>query len=285
MQKWFSHTPAYLFHPPAKPAAVRAPGGINPASYLPKELTLFQEPSSRKALLFFDYDGTLTPIVKKPEDAVLAKQMRTLIQKLVRRHIVAIVTGRPYAAIRRFISMPGLYYICNHGYEIHGPGISRTLPALRPYRNIIRSCRSRCATLRAAFPGMRIESKPFSVAVHYRTIVRSSHIPALERAVMHITDEFSGLSILRGKKVYELLPRLNWNKGQAIYWFLEELLLKQNRIPIVYAGDDLTDEYAFRALRTKGMSILIAPTAKKSAAHYRLRSPHELYRLCRRLLP
>jgi len=81
---------------------------------------------------------------------------------------------------------------------------------------------------------------------------------------------------LKGKKVIEFLPNIEWNKGKAVLWILNALRLDWYNSKIFYLGDDTTDEDAFRILRTRGISILIAEKAKISAADFRLSSPEEV---------
>ena len=74
----------------------------------------------------------------------------------------------------------------------------------------------------------------------------------------------------------EFLPNIEWNKGKAVLWILNALKLDWSEHQIFYLGDDTTDEDAFRILRTRGTSILIAEKAQKSAADFRLSSPEEV---------
>ena len=81
---------------------------------------------------------------------------------------------------------------------------------------------------------------------------------------------------MKGKKVIEILPNIEWNKGKAVLWIMNVLGLSWSDHKVFYLGDDTTDEDAFRVLRTRGTSILVAEKTKKSAADYRLSSPEEV---------
>jgi trehalose-phosphatase len=79
-----------------------------------------------------------------------------------------------------------------------------------------------------------------------------------------------------GKKVYELLPDIDWNKGKAMLWLLETLGLEgRNALPI-YIGDDRTDEDAFRVLEQRGIGILVSEQSPPTAARYSLKNPAEV---------
>jgi len=81
-----------------------------------------------------------------------------------------------------------------------------------------------------------------------------------------------------GKKVYELLPDIDWNKGKAVLWLLETLGLEGWNVLPIYIGDDRTDEDAFRALEKPGVGILVSDRAQETSANYTLRNPEEVER-------
>jgi trehalose-phosphatase len=86
-----------------------------------------------------------------------------------------------------------------------------------------------------------------------------------------------------GKKVYELLPDIDWDKGKAVLWLLEALGLKSENVRPIYIGDDTTDEDAFRALENRGIGIVVSEQSQPTAATYALRDPHEVEQLLREL--
>jgi alpha,alpha-trehalase len=87
-----------------------------------------------------------------------------------------------------------------------------------------------------------------------------------------------------GKKVYELLPDVDWNKGKAVLWLLETLGLEgRNALPI-YIGDDRTDEDAFLALKKRGVAILVSEDPQVTAANYWLNNPEEVERFLGELI-
>jgi len=124
-------------------------------------------------------------------------------------------------------------------------------------------------------PGARVERKRFSIAAHYRN-VKENDVPAMERAVSYVGARHPELRRIDGKKVYELLPRIGWDKGKAMLWLLETLDLKSNDVRPIYIGDDSTDEDAFRALEQSGIGILVSEQVQPTAARYLLKDPREV---------
>jgi trehalose-phosphatase len=97
-------------------------------------------------------------------------------------------------------------------------------------------------------------------------------------AVDAVAARHRELRKMDGKKVYELLPDIDWNKGKAVLWLLETLGLEgRNALP-VYIGDDRTDEDAFRALEKRGVAILVSEHPQVTAANYWLKNPEEVQR-------
>ncbi len=107
----------------------------------------------------------------------------------------------------------------------------------------------------------------------------------MERAVGEVATGHRELRRLDGKKVYELLPAIDWDKGKAVVWLLETLGLESRSggIRPIYIGDDRTDEDAFRALEQRGIGILVSKQSPPTAARYSLRNPAEVERFLRAL--
>src|SRR5438094_6026441 len=132
-------------------------------------------------------------------------------------------------------------------------------------------------------PGARLERKRFSIAAHYRN-VNESDVPKVERAVSEVAARYRELRKMDGKKVYELLPNIDWDKGKAVLWLLETLGLEGAKVRPIYIGDDRTDEDAFRALEQRGAGILVSEEPRATAASYSLRDPSEVERFLRELV-
>src|SRR5204863_6856831 len=108
-------------------------------------------------------------------------------------------------------------------------------------------------------------------------------VPKVEQAVGEVATRHRKLRRINGKKVYELLPDVAWDKGKAVLWLLEALGLERGNIRPIYIGDDRTDEDAFRALEQRGIGILVSEEPRATAASYSLRDPSEVERFLREL--
>jgi trehalose 6-phosphate phosphatase len=236
---------------------------------------------NRHLAVFLDYDGTLTPIVSQPEKALLSDSMRQTLQALATRASVAILSGRDLDDIRNRVAIDGIVYAGSHGFDIAGPrGLQRQegtefLPALDVAEKELRERLADSA-------GTLIERKRFSIAVHYRKVMESD-FPKLERAVSEVAARHRELRRIDGKKVYELLPDIDWDKGKAVLWLLETLGLERADVRPIYIGDDQTDEDAFRALGQFGVGILVTEKPRHTAASYSLKDPREVDRFLRKL--
>ncbi|MBD3246307.1 MAG: trehalose-phosphatase [Candidatus Omnitrophica bacterium] len=273
IDQWFQRTPPELLshwgkNPPAPQVGIPA----HPSFCRSGKETFF---SGKEIVFFLDYDGTLTPIVDRPQDAVISDEMRREIEKLAKSYTVAIVSGRMREDVESLAGIKDIFYAGSHGFDIRGPGFSMVLPeveALIPtIDEIIRQLKERLKGIEGAL----IEEKKFSVAVHYRLVAREE-CAAIAQCVEEIVDAHPRLRCMHGKKVFEILPALDWNKGKAVRWIMKTLQKNWSDSLIVYIGDDTTDEDAFRVVRTRGATILVAAQPKPSSADFRISSPDEV---------
>ncbi len=254
------------------PTPVNLPSALDPQEGVRPRL------QGQRLVVFLDYDGTLTPIVARPDLAVMSEAMRETVRVLAEHCPVAIVSGRDRADVQQLICLETLYYAGSHGFDIVGPKRApvqhRVGDAFIPVLD-----RAEAELHRRLQPieGALIERKVFSIAVHVRHVT-----DACAREVeSHIDAVLSGEPELRkgyGKKVFELQPAIDWHKGQAVLWLLRALGLESPSVTALYIGDDVTDEDAFETLaRTgRGLGILVAETARPTAAQFRLRNPDEV---------
>jgi trehalose 6-phosphate phosphatase len=251
---------------------------------IPSALEHVQEIAGRSGgvAVFLDYDGTLTPIVSQPENVWLSDSMRQTLRELAARAPVAILSGRDLDDVRRRVDVDSIVYGGSHGFDIAGPGGLRTQIATEFLPNLGMAEKELHEAL-DGIPGARVERKRFSIASHYRN-VKENDVPALERAVRAVTARHPELRRIDGKKVYELLPDIAWDKGKAVIWLLETLGLDRQNVRPVYIGDDRTDEDAFRALQQSGIGILVSEQSQPTAASYSLKDPAEVERFLRAVL-
>jgi trehalose-phosphatase len=236
----------------------------------------------RSLAVFLDYDGTLTPIVSHPEKALLSDSMRQTLQALAARTSVAILSGRDLDDVRQRVNIVAIVYAGSHGFDIAGPrGLRKEVATeFLPKLDMVEK---ELGKELAGVPGAHLERKRFSIAAHYRN-VKESDVPKLERAVSEVAARHPELRTIAGKKVYELQPNIDWDKGRALMWLLESLRLDQQEMFPIYIGDDLTDEDAFRAVLNRGAGIVVSEEPRPTAASYSLKDPKEVERFLRKLV-
>lgn len=225
--------------------------------------------SSSYTVLFLDYDGTLTRIAPSPAQATLPASTRSVLRELAHRPrmTVAVISGRRLNELRRLVRVRDLIYIGNHGLEMWQDGRQVGVIVPQPFQEAIARIRSQLAGLVADIPGVLIEDKGLSVGLHYRLVPTrlESHLKTVFlRDVLPLVYS-SGLTVLYGKKVIELRPKLNWTKGHAALRLMKHIH-RRSVLPI-YIGDDRTDEDAFRVL-AEGITIRVGALERSKARYY-----------------
>ena len=260
-----------------------APGRDLPSALAHQDLIADWLKEQRLAL-FLDYDGTLTPIVRRPEEATLSEPMRSLLRRLAEVATVAVVSGRDLDDVRGMVGLDELYYAGSHGFDVAGPGGMRMeqeqareqLPALHHAAGELERRLSEIG-------GAWVESKRFAVAIHFREAAEGE-AERIEREVNAVRDAHPGLRRKAGKKIFELQPDILWDKGFAVRWLLDQLGLNGPDVLPIYVGDDTTDEDAFRALAGRGIGIRIGSPGEPTEADFYLENTAELERFLRALL-
>ncbi len=222
----------------------------------------------QRLALFLDYDGTLTPIVSRPEDAVLSGAMRETVARLSARVPVVIVSGRGRRNVSEMVAIDGLGYVGSHGFDIVGPeGSSVAREIAANTLPILDEAEAELRTALEAIPGALVERKRFGIAVHFR-LVADGAFGRIDEAVRNALARRPDLRRAEGKKVIELRPDVDWDKGCAVLWLLEELGMSDAH-PI-HIGDDLTDETVFTAVADEGTGIFVGTDDRPTAATLRL---------------
>ncbi len=231
--------------------------------------------SERRPAVFLDYDGTLTPIVTRPEDATLPPRTRAVIERLAALVPVAILSGRDLEDVRRMVGVEGISYAGSHGFDLvraDGSAHQRGQEFLPDLDAAERELGPRLEGV----TGARVERKAFAIAVHFRE-VDEARVPEIDAAVADVAARHPGLRRTGGKKIFELRPDVDWDKGKALRWLLEELDLTGDDVLPIYVGDDDTDEDAFRAIRGEGLGLVVRGErdARPTSARYALRDTEE----------
>ena len=201
-------------------------------------LALLAEQPERTAILL-DVDGALAPIVPRPEDARVPADTQAELRRLHTRYaLVACISGRAGEEARRVVGVPELVYVGNHGLELD-PDAAAWAGKLQRF------------LVETNWP--RTEDKRLSAALHYRDLADED---AARRELDAIAERAraAGLVARYGRKVLELVPPIDANKGTAVRRLLEERTLER----ALYAGDDTTDLDAFAALEPLELGVRVA---------------------------
>ena len=230
--------------------------------------------AARAIRLYLDFDGTLVDFRPRPNEVHMTGKTRTALRRLLRHRCVqvAVVSGRRRTTLIRLVGLAGVKYMGLYGWEE------------RPGCHIPNSVMQRLSGLRGGlrelpgkFPGIYLEDKRFSLAIHSRGVsdemqkVARSHAKKLLRGLRD-------LHILRGEHIWEVVPGQIVGKGAVIR---KELKGANDATLPIYIGDDLTDEPAFAAL-PHGITVLVG-AARPTKARFRLRSPDEVRTFLTRL--
>lgn len=196
-------------------------------------------------LVLLDFDGTLAPIVDRPELARLPDRTRTVVERLARRAncTVGLVSGRTLGDLRERVGIGGVVYAGNHGLEIAGGGLCYEAAAALALGEEISGAVATLSARLGQILGVLVEAKGLTASVHYR-LVSPTDRTEVERVVREtVAENHPTLRVVGGKMVWEVRPRVPWNKGSAVRWIREQLGLREALT--VYLGDDQTDEDAF----------------------------------------
>jgi trehalose-phosphatase len=234
--------------------------------------------NSSKVLLFLDYDGTLVPICKEPSLAKISLGAKGILKRLSRIPwlSVGIISGRSLNKIRKLVGIKGLFYAGNHGFEIFFRGRDWVHPGLRGFESKLKRVTYELKRTTKGINGILVEDKKVTVSVHYRNLIEKSPGSIL-KIVSKVLEPYPGtFTITRGKKVYEVRPNIDWNKGKTVVKLSQSLGFK-TRLLRIYVGDDQTDEDAFRVLEDDDVSIRVG-YSKSSKARYFCKGSSEILR-------
>jgi len=287
----------------------RLPRGLDSIDEIKKAVK-----EGRKTLaMFLDYDGTLTPIVARPEEARISAEMIEVVNAVAEKYPTSIVTGRNMNTIKEFLAdcLGRVNIAASHGFHI---GIASTpnngsveIPIVNgvfvaektvgeEYLPSLKHAYDEISMETMKYPGSSVENNGFSISVHYRNLEPAESSQQNAEKIEKYIDELlktPGLSQrLRktlGKKVFEIRPHLEWNKGKAVGYLLNELMgaleVCREDIVTVYIGDDVTDEDAFAVLSSESdFTYLVSSNGRPTQAKYALTDPEDVQVFLKALL-
>ncbi len=238
---------------------------------------LFEIKGERQLVVFLDYDGTLTPIVRDPEAAELPDDNREVITHLSTRIPVAVISGRDLQDLKSKINIETLIYAGSHGFDISGPDdLKMVHESEKEITPALDEAEKRLNEHLKNIQGAKVERKKFAIAVHYRNVQDNEMVQTVKNEVQKEADRQEILKTGSGKKIMELKPDLDWNKGYAINWLTEKMNWKPEDYLRIYLGDDITDEDGFEAIKEDGIGILVGSHGEKTSASFALRDTDEV---------
>ncbi|XVF08450.1 hypothetical protein REPUB_Repub07fG0004900 [Reevesia pubescens] len=271
----------------------------------PSALTSFEQITNfakgKRIALFLDYDGTLSPIVDNPDCAFMSNDMRAAVAKVAEYFPTAIISGRSRDKVYEFVGLTDLYYAGSHGMDIMGPvrqcyDDHRSTDKQGKEVNLFQPAREFLPMIDEVFnslinstkeiKGAKVENNKFCVSVHYRNVDEKNWETVAQR-VHDVIGNYPRLRLTHGRKVLEVRPVIDWDKGKAVTFLLESLELSNcDDVLPIYVGDDRTDEDAFKVLGEEkcGYGILVSSVPKESKAIFSLRDTQEVMEFLKSLV-
>ncbi|KAL9242889.1 hypothetical protein vseg_016846 [Gypsophila vaccaria] len=247
--------------------------------------TITNSAKGKKIAVFLDYDGTLSPIVDDPDRAFMSEDMRNAVRDVAKYFPTAIISGRSRDKVYELVGLAELHYAGSHGMDLQGKEVSLFQPA-REFLPMINEVFKTLVEKTRDIKGAIVENHKFCTSVHYRNVNEKSW-PTIAQRVHDVLKNYPCLQLSHGRKVLEVRPVIDWDKGKAVEFLLESLGLTQSDdVLAIFIGDDRTDEDAFKVLRKekRGYGILVTPIPKQTNASYSLKDPSEVQQFLKALV-
>lgn len=246
----------------------------------PRELidSLNARLDDKRLVLFLDYDGTLSHIVEHPDHAALDEATRRAVSRAAAKHPVYVISGRDLDDVRGRVAVEEIDYVGSHGFQMPEavPGIDPE--SLEEAVHELGLAANELEQWLDYIDGVFIERKKYSFALHYRRADRLD-LQQINAAARDVMERYGSVTCKKGKEVIEFVPDIPWDKGRCV----QALMSRWKEAAggrdayAVYIGDDITDEDAFRVLdRDTGLGVLVADSARESAAEFRLSDPESV---------
>lgn len=226
----------------------------------------------RHLLVLLDFDGTLCEFQADPAAVELSESRRAILRQLQQRATVGVVSGRRLEDVRGRVGVDDIVVAGLHGLEIEGLGETFLHPDMAVASAAIAAAGATLGEKTRGMPGVFVEDKGASVALHFREADADTQRRAVDvfGAVAEPLAGSGRLRVMRGSYVLELLPNIDWNKGHAVLWIAERVRRVCGDTYVVYIGDDVTDQDAFAAVEADGLPI---SASERVAASNRLDGP------------
>ena len=239
--------------------------------------------------LMLDYDGTLAPIARTPQEAAVPERVKNVLKKLSEDpgYKIAVISGRSLDDLKKRLALKNIIYAGNHGLELWGPKIKFTNTVSDSYRGLLKRIKNELSKKLSQIKGALLEDKGLTLSLHYR-LVKDKEAPLVKNIFYNVIASCGAenkVKIGTGKMVLEVRPRSEWDKGKISLWLLyrQKFAVRNKGVFPVFIGDDVTDEDAFVALRRKGATVLVGEN-KNSCAQYYLKGPQDVLNFLEYLL-
>lgn len=223
-------------------------------------------------VLLLDFDGTLTPIAKSPEKVKLSKEIKNILQRLSQKPnlFLAIISGRKLQDLKKKVKIPNIIYGGNHGLEGEIFGEKYVYPTKQSSLMAIESIKAQLNNLANQFNGVFVEDKGLTLSFHYR-LAKKHLIPQILLLLKNILCPFitkGVISVTKGKKVFDVIPKVNWDKGHFASLTIKRITARVKTHPTaITIGDDTTDEDTFHTLK-KEITIVVGQKSQSGAKYY-----------------
>lgn len=231
----------------------------------------------KEPALFLDFDGTISNIVSRPEEATLIPGIKDVLLACSKSLKLAVISGRDRTDVKGRVGIDDIFYAGSHGFDMSGPGCFHySYDQAEQFLSSLEKFNLTIGSLLFGIQGLILERKKFCTSIHYR-LVKEEDVIFLKTRIREIILGYPMLKIRDGKKVLEVLPQVDWGKDKAISKLVEVLNLDLTNYIPVFIGDDTTDEEAFYGLKDNCLCLRVCDVENaKTHAHYHLKNPQEV---------
>lgn len=221
----------------------------------------------RGLIVFCDFDGTLSPIVADYKKASIDLGVKSALEYLTKdsNNRLVIISGRQLEDVKSKVGIINADYVGNHGMEWEIDGNYETYNLDSDFYSALESVKALCKGLVHEYPEVIIEDKKISLSIHYRKLIDVDDEKLKKRVyeVLEGSSVHKYLNFIEGKKVIDVRPKVEWNKGKAAAMIKSK---HENLLPIAI-GDDITDEDLFRQF-PEGITIKVGLSEISNANYF-----------------